>query len=343
MKYKTILASAAAIFVFCLAGLNLAAGRSDVADAAMKGDKAAVRALLERKADVNAPQVDGAVALHWAVYKDDIELADMLLRAGAKPDVVNREGITPLHMASLYGDVKMMDRLLEAGGNPNRRGPAGETMLMLAARNGNPEAITLLIRAGVDVNTQEPIRGTTALMWAAEQKHPAAVRALLDAKADPAIRSAGAGLPRNYLSPKVNTAAVEAAARRHMTAAASARTYEQQLAIEGVGGRFGGTDRTRVQARQPAGAGQRGQRGAAQASPENTPADDQGDQDFIYSGLVGTGGGGLTALVLASREGDLESAKLLLSAGGGVNQTKEDGWAPLPPATNQRHYTLAGN
>src|SRR5207247_4376191 len=105
MKYKTILAFAA-IFLFCLAGLNLAASRSDVADAAMKGDKAAVRALLERKADVNAPQVDGAVALHWAVYKDDIELADMLLGAGAKADVVNREGITPLHMASLYGDVK---------------------------------------------------------------------------------------------------------------------------------------------------------------------------------------------------------------------------------------------
>ena len=340
MKYKTILASAA-IFLFCLAGLNLAAGRSDVADAAMKGDKAAVRALLERKADVNAPQVDGAVALHWAVYKDDIELADMLLRAGAKPDVVNREGITPLHMASLYGDVKMMDRLLKAGADSNRRGPAGETILMLAARNGNPEAITLLVAAGVDVNTKEPIRGTTALMWAAEQKHSAAVRALLDAKADPAIRSAGAGLPRNYLSPKVNTAAVEAAARRHMTAAASARTYEQQLAIEGVGGRFGGTDRTRVQPQQPAGAGQRGQRGAAPASPSNTPAEEQGDQDFIYSGLVGTGGGGLTALVLASREGDLESARLLLAAGADVNQTTEYGWTPLLTATNNRHYKLA--
>src|SRR5436190_1832515 len=255
MKYKTVLASAA-IFLFCLAGLNLAAGRSDVADAAMKGDKAAVRALLERKADVNAPQVDGAVALHWAVYKDDIDLADMLLRAGAKPDVVNREGITPLHMASLYGNVKMMDRLLKAGADPKRRGPAGETMLMLAARNGNPEAITLLIAAGVE-------------------------------------------------------------------------------------GRFGGTDRTRVQVGQPAGAGQRGQRGVAQASPAKTPADDQGDQDFIYSGLVGTGGGGLTALVLASREGDLESAKLLLAAGADVNQTTEYGWTPLLTATNNRHYKLA--
>ena len=54
-----------------------AAGRSDVADAAMNGDKAAVRTLIQKKADVNAPQVDGATALHWAVYRDDAELVDV--------------------------------------------------------------------------------------------------------------------------------------------------------------------------------------------------------------------------------------------------------------------------
>jgi hypothetical protein len=32
------------------------------------------------------PQVDGATALHWAVYRDDPEAADWLIRAGAKVD-----------------------------------------------------------------------------------------------------------------------------------------------------------------------------------------------------------------------------------------------------------------
>ncbi len=50
---------------------GLRAGKSDVADAAMRGDKAAVRALIAQKADVNAPQDDGATALHWAVYRGD--------------------------------------------------------------------------------------------------------------------------------------------------------------------------------------------------------------------------------------------------------------------------------
>ena len=57
-----------------------AAGKSDVADAAMKGDKAAVRALIAQKADVNAPQADGATAIQWAAYKSDVEMADMLIR-----------------------------------------------------------------------------------------------------------------------------------------------------------------------------------------------------------------------------------------------------------------------
>ena len=70
-----------------------AAGKSDVADAVMKGDKAALRALLQQKADVNAPQVDGATALHWAVYRDDLEAADLLIAAGAKVDAANREGV----------------------------------------------------------------------------------------------------------------------------------------------------------------------------------------------------------------------------------------------------------
>ena len=59
------------------------AGKSEIADAAQRGDRAAVQKLILQKVDVNAPQVDGATALHWAVYRQDTELADVLIRAGA--------------------------------------------------------------------------------------------------------------------------------------------------------------------------------------------------------------------------------------------------------------------
>src|SRR6187399_1978239 len=94
----------ATLVLMCMAGAASAAGKSPVADAASKGDRAAVRTLIQQKADVNAPQVDGATALHWAVYREDGELIDMLLRAGADAKVENRAAVTPLMMAALSGN-----------------------------------------------------------------------------------------------------------------------------------------------------------------------------------------------------------------------------------------------
>ena len=236
-------ASWVAMVLVCATAFPAGAG-SDVADAVMKGDAAAVRKLLLAKADVNAPQVDGATALHWAVYRDDVEMADLLLKAGANVKAANREGSTPLFMASLYGDPAMIERLLKAGADAKEHGPNGETTVMFAARNGNPAAIKLLVAAGADVNAKEGIRATTALMWAAEEGHAPAAKALIELGADVSAKSGPAGLPRNYMAQAVNVDQVEAAARRRREAKAAGRTYEEQLAFEAasgavIEGRFG--------------------------------------------------------------------------------------------------------
>src|SRR5438552_13673433 len=195
---RSIIVGLSALLFILITTFTIGAGRTDVADAAMRGDKATLRALIQQKLDVNAPQVDGATAMHWAVYRDDLEMLDMLIKAGARVDVANREAVTPLQMASLYGNVALIERLLKAEANAKQKGPAGETMLMLAARNGSPDAIKLLIDHGTDVNANEPLRGSTASMWAAEQKHTAAVTALLDSHADATVKSASADVPRKY-------------------------------------------------------------------------------------------------------------------------------------------------
>jgi ankyrin repeat protein len=350
---RCLVAASVAALCLCLPGVSAAVGRSDVADAVAKGDKAEVRALLGRKADVNAPQADGATAMHWAVYRDDLETAALLIGAGANVKAANREGITPLSMASLYGNPAMIEALLKAGADAKQRGPNGETMVMFAARNGNPQAIKVLVGAGADVNAKENLRATTALMWAAEQRHPAAVKMLVELGADYGAHSGPAGLPRNYMAPHVNTDAVQSAARRHAAAAAAGRTYEEQLEWEAAHGvkislgfrgvlNAGGQ---RVEETPPAGTGQ-GQAAANAGAPPAPPApaappENPDERDVIVAGLVGSGGGGLTALVFAAREGDLESARVLLEAGANVNQTTEYGWTPLLTATNNRHYKLA--
>jgi ankyrin repeat protein len=155
----------------------------------MNGDRAAVQLLLQKKADVNAPQTDGATALQWAAYRDDLELADLLIAAGANPRIPNREGATAMQLAALHGSAAMMAKLLNAGVEVNERGVNGETPLMFAARNGNLEALNLLLKRGADVNAKETLRGTTALMWAVEQKHADAVKLLIQHGADVGVAS----------------------------------------------------------------------------------------------------------------------------------------------------------
>jgi ankyrin repeat protein len=262
---------------------------------------------------------DGVTPLLTAIYQGDVQTVDRLIAAGTNVRAANREGVTPLAMACLDGDLAIIDRLLKAGADPKERGPNGETLLMFAARNGRVDVITRLVAAGADVNAREALRGTTALMWAAEQRHPQAVKALLAAGADPAITSGPAGLPRNYMAPRVDVSAVQAARARRERAAAAGRTYEEQVAVE--------------RRAPPAGGGQNTSGAAVDSSTD--------DDVVVQAGLVGKGGGSLTALIFAAREGDIESATALLDAGAKINQTTEYGWTPLLTAVNNRNYALA--
>ena len=80
------------------AGLFAASLDVRLVDAVKKSDKAAIRALLQQRIDVNAPEANGATALHWAVDLDDAATVDLLIRSGANVKVANRYGVTPLSL-----------------------------------------------------------------------------------------------------------------------------------------------------------------------------------------------------------------------------------------------------
>ena len=84
-------------------------------------DRARIRALLQQRVDVNAPQIDGMTALHWAAYQDDLETAELLVRAGANVKAANRYGVTPLSLACTNGNGAMVELLLEGRGRPEHR------------------------------------------------------------------------------------------------------------------------------------------------------------------------------------------------------------------------------
>jgi len=152
-------------------------------DAARTADAAAVRALLKERVDVNVAAADGTTALHWASYRDNLESADLLIRAGAKVNAANDLGATPLWTASMNGSAAMVRTLLQAGADPNLALLLGETPLMAASRSGNPDASAQLLDKGANVNARGP-RGQTALMWAVSEQHPEVVKVLLAHGAD---------------------------------------------------------------------------------------------------------------------------------------------------------------
>src|SRR6185295_13825733 len=74
-----------------------------LAEAVRSSDNAAVKSLLASHANVNAPLPDKSTVLSWAIDRQDAQLVQMLLGAGAKVNVADSEGTTPLSLACELG------------------------------------------------------------------------------------------------------------------------------------------------------------------------------------------------------------------------------------------------
>jgi ankyrin repeat protein len=178
----------AIVFVSAVA-LGAATADARLIKAVRGKDVATVRALIKQRVDVNAPQGDGATALHWAAHVDDLAIADLLIRAGARAAVANDTGFTPLHLACTNRSGAMVERLLAAGADANTASLNGETALMTCARAGDPRAVKALLVKGARVNAKERAHSQTALMWAAAQRHPDVTGLLIEAGAEIGARS----------------------------------------------------------------------------------------------------------------------------------------------------------
>ena len=187
----------------CSGLLALAAHGSDLTDAARRGDSSGLRTLIAsaESAELDAPGRDGMTPLMWASQANDLDMARMLLRAGADANLGNRYGITPLWLAATNRSPALVALLLEHGADAGRGLPHGETPLMAAARSGDAESVRLLLAAGVDPNVAEASLGETALMWAAAEDQADAIRALVAGGADTALASRKLDLaPMNWLN-----------------------------------------------------------------------------------------------------------------------------------------------
>ena len=185
------------IHLLVLAGPGYADGDLRLVDAVQKKDTATARSLLNgtpprERVDVNAAQNDGATALHWAAHWDDVEMAELLIRAGADVNTANDYGVTALALACTNRNSALVQKLLEARANPNAAQTTGVTPLMECARTGSIAAVRSLLTRGASVHATHARTGQTALMWAAAGTHTDIVKLLIEhgAQARPAAARA---------------------------------------------------------------------------------------------------------------------------------------------------------
>jgi ankyrin repeat protein len=319
------------------------AADSRLADAAMNGDREAVRALLRQKVDVNAAQGDGTTALHWAAFRDDLEMVKMLIAGGADVKAATREGaITPLFMACTNGSAGMIAELLRDGADANSVNANGTTALMVAASSGSVEAVRVLLDHGADVKAKESAHGQTALMFAAALNRDAAVRLLLARGAEINAATVSKSVERVRFDQDGNivenrpaaggraarpqTAAAQDKADEAADAAAAAEAAKAAMQaakaeVDALGRALGFQSAQFLPGKAKARAGDVAARAPRRVGPEKT--------------------GGMTALLFAAREGHMETARALVEGGTDLNQMSADQFSPLVMAIANGHLTLA--
>jgi ankyrin repeat protein len=179
-KMAAAMRMTATIFVAAMLSSGIARAADSLVDLVEAKNHDAAVALLGQGADVRARSADGTTALHWAVYNDDVDLVERLIRAKADVSAANDYGATPMMQAATVADPLVLKALLKAGADVESPNAEGQTALMVVARSGNIDAAKLLLSHGAKVNAKEQWGGQSALMWAAAQHQPEMVKLLID-------------------------------------------------------------------------------------------------------------------------------------------------------------------
>ena len=295
-----------------------------IADASMRNDAAQVRLLVANGAEVNAAHGDGMTGLHWAAENGNPEIASILLESGADVEAVTRLGAyRPLHLAARRGNASVIQLLLDASADPETESATGGvTPLHFAAASGKAASVQALMNHGVELNAKESMWGQTPLMFAAAAGRTEVIRVLLQAGSDPALTAAVLDMPsRDEFD-------------RQDQQARRARMAETEQTVDRTGEvRQGGTEQRRTASSS----------GRAQSERELLLVQqrDRVNQPLSHAQLVG-GYGGMTALLMAVRDGHASTAFALLDHGVEIDQVSAgDHTSPLLMALINGHFGLA--
>jgi len=332
--------------------------------AATRGDAAQIAMLVYAGARVDAVTRNGNYTpLHLAARGGRAPAVKALLKAGANPKAATTAGgATPLHLAAQIGSAESIVALLDAGADVDvREGAWGQTPLMWAANYDRVDVVKLLLARGAKINAMSKVenvpereradgasrslrqRRVTAL---AQAENPNAGRGGAPPAggrgAGPVAPPAGrAGAPATPAAP---TPAMPDSANARQ--AATTRPATDSASSQDQGGQRGypppptAITPANQEPQQAAAAGRAGRAGGA-AAGRGGRAGGTAERSLSYGELVGSKGG-LTPLLFAAREGNIETVKVLLAAGAPIGQASEgDHTSPMLMAAINGHFDIA--
>lgn len=321
---KHLLSIQFATAVALTVSLGAAQSTAPLADAAMRGDKAAIATLIKQGLDVGAAQGDGMTALHWAAERGDAEMAEALVYAGANISAVTRIGLyTPLHLAAKAASAAVAKVLIKGGADVNAKAdPSGATPMHLAALSGSADVINLLADAKANINARENEWEQTPLIFAASANRASAITALIKRGADANGSSKTLDVAKQGL---LDRAAVE----------------RQRKVIEGFVGRDSDKRPTPSQMQAAIEASRELLKSGKipPVDPNAPPA--RGFNPEEVNPPVSTKGG-MTALLHAARQGYLEAATALLDGGANIDKAQAgDETTPLLTSIINGQFDMA--
>ena len=136
-------------------------------ESAGRGDTPAVRALLEQGAPVEARDGQGATALVRAAYGNHLDVAALLVQAGANVDLADdsRQSAYLIATSEVGDDLRLLELTLANGARVNDKDSYDGTGLIRAAERGYPRIVRRLLEAGIDRDHVNRL-GWTALLEA---------------------------------------------------------------------------------------------------------------------------------------------------------------------------------
>ena len=174
------------LVVFAWISIVQAGSYEDFFAAIKRDDGKAITELLQRGFDPNTPSPDGQDGLYLSLRDGTLKAANALVEwPKTKVETRNANDESPLMMAALKGHLDVAKKLIERDADVNKPGWAP---LHYAATGGHLAIMELLLEHYAFIDAESP-NGTTPLMMAAHYGSPAAVKLLLDAGADTAMKN----------------------------------------------------------------------------------------------------------------------------------------------------------